>query len=318
MFAGLAEIIRMDSPNRTDLLKNIKPGGKYDGIVGVYRDNITSNGVGVLFDSEIISALAEAGVKWIGHNGAGYDQIDVSACISKGIKVSNTPGVVNDGTATTALYLIISTLRQFSKAERNLRKGMWGFGVDSGRSFDLTGKTLAILGMGGIGKRLAELVQAFPMRVIYHNRRPAEGAPSWAEYYPKERLAEFLKEADVLAISVPLRPETVGLVGEEMIRGLKKGTIIVNTARGKVIDEDAMIRALEDGHLGAVGLDVYPNEPEVNPRLLEFDNVTLLPHMGTETKDSQKKMELRALGNIRDFLVHGSGKDLIPEMRPVL
>jgi glyoxylate reductase len=254
-----------------------------------------------------------------------------------GIKVSNTPGAVDDATATTALYLIISTLRQYSKAERNLRSGVWKSGLNSGRAFDITGKTLAILGMGGIGTRIAELARAFPMRVIYHNRRPAEGAPSWAEYYPKERFAEFLKEADVLAVSIPLRPETEGFVGEEMIRGLKKGAIIVNTARGKVIDEDATIRALEDDHvcppailfvhlptclphsqLGAVGLDVYPNEPEVNPRLLAFDNVTLLPHMGTETKDSQKKMELRALGNLKDFLVHGSGKDLVLEMRPRL
>ena len=166
-----------------------------------------------------------------------------------GIKVSNTPGAVDDATATTALYLIISTFRQYSKAERNLRKGVWKTGLDSGRAFDITDKTLAILGMGGIGTRIAELARAFPMRVIYHNRRPAEGAPPWAEYYPKERLGEFLKEADVLAVSVPLRQETEGLVGEEMIRGLKKGAIVVNTARGKVIDEDAMIRALEDDHV---------------------------------------------------------------------
>ena len=166
-----------------------------------------------------------------------------------GIKVSNTPGAVDDATATTALYLIISTLRQFSKAERNLREGAWKYGLSSGRAFDLTGKTLAILGMGGVGTRIAELVHAFPMRVIYHNRGPAGGAPAWTEYYPKEKLAEFLKEADVLAVSVPLRRETEGLVGEAMIRGLKKGAIIVNVARGKVIDEDSIIKALEDGHV---------------------------------------------------------------------
>ena len=166
-----------------------------------------------------------------------------------GIKVSNTPGAVDDATATTALYLIISTLRQFSKAERNLREGAWKYGLSSGRAFDLTDKTLAILGMGGVGTRIAELVHAFPMRVIYHNRGPAGGAPAWTEYYPKEKLAEFLKEADVLAVSVPLRRETEGLVGEAMIRGLKKGAIIVNVARGKVIDEDSIIKALEDGHV---------------------------------------------------------------------
>lgn len=163
--------------------------------------------------------------------------------------MSNTPGAVDDATATTALYLIISALRQFSKAERDLRKGEWKYSLNPGQAFDLTDKTLAVLGMGGIGTRIAELAHAFPMRVIYHNRRPAEGAPSWTQYYPKERLAEFLKEADVLAVSVPLRPETEGLVGEEVIRGLKKGAFIVNTARGKVIDEDAVIRALEAGHV---------------------------------------------------------------------
>ena len=254
----------MDSPDRADFLKNLQPGGKYAGIIGVYRHNISADRIGI-FDSEIISALAETGLKWIAHGGAGYDQIDIPACLSKsesififrfigvifvlGIKVSNTPGAVDDATATTALYLIISTLRQFSKAERNLRKGAWKSGLDSGRAFDVTGKTLAILGMGGIGTRIAELAHGFPMRVIYHNRKPAEGAPAWAEYYPKEKFAEFLKEAHVLAVSVPLARETEGLVGETMIRGLKKGAIIINTARGKVIDEDAMIRALEDGHV---------------------------------------------------------------------
>ena len=166
-----------------------------------------------------------------------------------GIKVSNTPGAVDDATATTGLYLILSALRQFSKAERNVRKGVWKSGLDPGRASDLTGKTLAILGMGGVGTRIAELVHSFPMRVIYHNRRPAQGAPAWTEYYPKEKLAAFLKEADVLAVSVPLTQETSGLVGEAMIRGLKRGAIIVNIARGKVIDEEATIKALEDGHV---------------------------------------------------------------------
>lgn len=166
-----------------------------------------------------------------------------------GIKVSNTPGAVDDATATTALYLIISTLRQFSKAERNLREGVWKSGLNPGGAFDLTDKTLAILGMGGVGTRIAELARAFPMRVIYHNRRPAEGAPAWTEYYPKESLGEFLEEADVLVVSLPLKPETECIVGEAMIRGLKKGAVIVNIARGKVIDEEAMIQALKDGHV---------------------------------------------------------------------
>jgi lactate dehydrogenase-like 2-hydroxyacid dehydrogenase len=135
-------------------------------------------------------------------------------------------------------------------------------------------------------------------------------------------------------LHVPLRDETVHLVGENEIRAMKKGSVIVNTARGKVIDEEAMIRALADGHvrqivfsflllllnlrpeqLSSVGLDVYPNEPVVNPRLLEFPQNVLLPHMGTENQDSQRHMEVRALTNLRDFLRNGQGNDLVPELR---
>lgn len=169
--------------------------------------------------------------------------------IFAGICVSNTPGAVDDATATTALYLIISALRQYSKAERDVRNGLWKSQLSSGDAHDLTGRTLAILGLGGIGYRLAELAHAFPMRIIYHNRNRVTDAPAWCEYYGKERLNEFLREADVLSVHAPLRPDTEGLVGEKMIRGLKKGSIIVNTARGKVIDEAALIRALEDNHV---------------------------------------------------------------------
>lgn len=170
------------------------------------------------------------------------------------------------------------------------------------------------------------------MRVIYHSRNKVLNAPEWCEYF--ENVEEMLAQADALSVHVPLRAETASLVGDKWIRALKKGAIIINTARGKVIDEDAMIRALEDGHvidirlyflsmvlryfcmqLGSVGLDVYPNEPEVNPRLLEFSHVVLLPHMGTETEDSRRNMEIRALGNLKDFLVKGEGTDLVCELK---
>lgn len=169
-----------------------------------------------------------------------------------GITVSNTPGAVDDATATTALYLMISALRQYAKAERDVRAGLWKSQLKSGNAHDATGRTLAILGLGGIGFRLAELAHAFPMRIIYHNRRKVEGAPDWCEYFPSDKLDEFLAQADVLSVHVPLRKETEGFVSEAMIRKLKKGAIIVNTARGKVIDEDAMIRALADGHVRMV------------------------------------------------------------------
>jgi glyoxylate reductase len=133
--------------------------------------------------------------------------------------------------------------------ERDVRAGLWKANHKAGNAHDATGKTVAILGLGGIGLRYAELVHAFPMRVVYHNRNKSSTAPEWCEYFGADRLDEMLAMADVLSVHVPLRKETEGLVGEDMIRKLKKGAIIVNTARGKVIDEDAMIRALEDGHV---------------------------------------------------------------------
>ncbi|KIK09206.1 hypothetical protein K443DRAFT_671690 [Laccaria amethystina LaAM-08-1] len=311
LLGGIAEIIYVDAPDRASFLADCKPEGKYGGAVGIYRENESAKEIGV-FDKELIDGLPSK-VKWIAHNGAGYDPVDVHACIARGIYLSNTPGAVDDATATTALYLIISTLRQFAVAERSLRALKWKPSGLNTKAHDVSGRTLAILGLGGIGSRLAELVQSFPMRVIYHSRRKVADAPAYCEYF--EDVDEMLKQTDVLSVHVPLRKETVGLVGEQMIRTLKPGAIIINTARGKVIDEEALIRALEDGHLSAAGLDVFPNEPDVNPRLLEFPQVTLLPHMGTENQDTQRKMEVRALTNLRDFLTTGQGKDLVIEWK---
>jgi glyoxylate reductase len=159
--------------------------------------------------------------------------------------VSNTPGAVDDGTATTALYLIISSLRQFARAEKNLAGGDWKRGLTP--AHDPSSRTLGILGFGGIGLRTAELTRGFPMRVVYHSRKRAVNEPEWAKYYADFK--EFLEATDILSIHVPLNNETCGLVGEREIRTLRKGSVIINTARGKILDEDALIRALGDGHV---------------------------------------------------------------------
>jgi glyoxylate reductase len=341
---------KLSSPTRADFFEDLR--GSLSDIVGIYRRNESSWKIGQ-FDAELITKLPSS-VKWIAHNGAGYDQIDVNACkargpsrrfsftrgllnskhvASSGIIVSNTPGAVNDATATTALYLIIAACRQFTFAERNLMDGNWKNGIAA--SHDPSSRTLGILGLGGIGLRTAELAHAFPMRVVYHSRKPAPNAPDWAAYCPT--MEEFLDKTDVLSIHIPLNEQTINIIGEKEIRMMKQGSIIVNTARGKVLDEDALIRALQDGHvrltlcafyfiqflpcyffvtkLYAAGLDVYPNEPNVNPILMSLPNVTLLPHVGTTSIESQHGMEVRALENLSAFLQGGQGKDIVPEMR---
>ncbi|PCH36643.1 hypothetical protein WOLCODRAFT_167046 [Wolfiporia cocos MD-104 SS10] len=314
LFKGIADVKTVhDSTSRSDFVASLQPGGALEGAIGLYR-RTDSPGPLRYFDKQLIDALPPS-VKWIASFGAGYDQVDVAACKERGIRVSNTPNMVDDATATTALYLLISALRCFSKAERDIRAGAWKSQHWPGPAHDVTGRTIAILGLGGIGLRFAELVHAFPMRVLYHSRRRVAHAPEWCEYYGPDRLDEMLAQADVLSVHVPLTEQTASIVDEKMIRKLKRGAVIVNTARGGVIDEDAMMKALEDGHLSAVGLDVFCNEPNINPRWFSLPNATLLPHVGTATSDTRKKMELRALENLRDFITTGMGNDLVFEFK---
>ncbi|KAJ7582875.1 D-isomer specific 2-hydroxyacid dehydrogenase [Mycena floridula] len=304
----LAEVIPMECSTREELFQAFAPNGKYSDIVGLYHEH-TSRSVTGDINKEFIDALPSS-LKWIGHKGAGYDDVDVKACKARGISVSNTPGAVDEATATTALYLLISTMRNFALCETSLRANKFK-PVIEGSSRDLSGKTIGILGLGGIGMALASMVRPFPMRVLYHSRKKVETAPDYCEYFPV--LEDMLKEIDVLSIHVPLNPQTTGMVGDKVIRMMKPGSIIINTARGKVIDEPAVIKALKDGHLASVGLDVYPDEPHVNPELLEFPHITLLPHVGTENRDARCKMEVVALTNLRDFIQGKVGKNLVPE-----
>ncbi|KAH9834193.1 D-isomer specific 2-hydroxyacid dehydrogenase [Rhodofomes roseus] len=314
LFEGIAEVLLLDhTANRDDFIRALQPGGQLEGAVGLFERNQSIGRIG-RFDKELISKLPLT-IKWIAHMGAGYDKVDVFACKERGIGVSNTPGAVDDATATTTLYLLISALRSFSAAERSLRAGNWKKSHSAVNAHDLTGRTVAILGLGGIGLRFAQLVHAFPMRVLYHNRRKVAGAPEWCEYYDKDHLDDMLAQADVLSIHVPFTEETRNIVDERMIRKLKKGAVIINTARGQVVDEEAMMQALKDGHLSAVGLDVFYNEPNIDPRWYDVPNAVLLPHVGTATADTAKQMELRALANLRDFVLTGKGTDLVPELQ---
>ncbi|CCM04643.1 uncharacterized protein FIBRA_06827 [Fibroporia radiculosa] len=313
MFSGIAEIIFLDCSSRQELLMALQSGKEYDGICGIVRHWNAASITGP-FDEEFIESLPRS-VKYISSMNSGYDMIDIQACKRRDILVSNTPGVGDDATATVALYLIISTLRRLSEGERSVHSGLWRPPNITHNAHDLTGRTLAIIGLGGIGMRLAELAHAFPMRVLYHNRHRAARAPKYCEFFDAAHIDEMLAMADVLSIHVPLDDHTEGLIDEKMIRKLKTGAVVINTSRGRVIDEAAMIRALEDGHLSAVGLDVYPDEPKVNPRLLDFSNATLLPHLGGVSAETQMQQESQALSNLKEFLSTGTARDLLPELR---
>lgn len=302
--AADAEIVPFTSQSREEFLNDLK--GKYSDIVAIYRHNDSANSIGV-FDPEIINALPSS-VKYICHNGAGYDQIDLPSSTARGIEVSHTPGAVDDATATTAMFLILSSLRQYWKAETNARSGKWKQGLSP--AHDPEGKTIGIIGMGGIGSVVGKRCLAFGMKVIYHNRNPISPAPDFECEYVANR-DELLKRSDIVSLNLPLNDKTKGSFGKAEFEKMKDGSILINTARGGVVDQEALIEALTNGKLYSAGLDVFPNEPDIDQRLVEMNHITLLPHMGTEARGTQRKMECQALKNIASAL---QGKGLINQV----
>jgi len=308
----IAEIVYLESTSREEFFKDLAPGGKYSDVVAIFHEGSSGKAVGPT-NAEMIEHFPPS-VKWIAHKGAGYDGFDTDALVKKGIKLSNTPYAVDEATATTAVYLLIGAVRRFSFCEAHLRAGGFGLPKTIERdAHDLSNLTIGVLGMGSIGLSFVNYIRGFGMKMLYHNRSPSKLAPKDIEYVPD--LYELLKQVDVLSIHVPLGPATMKLIGEKEIRTMKKGSIIINTARGKVIDEEAMIKALDDGHLASVGLDVFATEPLPDPRLVAMPQTTLLPHVGTENQDARRKMEVRAITNIRDFLNGGVGENLVAECK---
>ncbi|WWC64962.1 uncharacterized protein I303_107576 [Kwoniella dejecticola CBS 10117] len=311
LLGGIADVVSMESSSREELFKDFASGGRYSDVVAIYHEHLSDKITGHP-DTDFMNALPSS-CKWFAHKGAGYDSVDVHTAKSRGIGVSNTPGAVDEATATTAVFLLIATMRRFSQCEAVLRAG--GFvakGVEESAR-DLSGKTVGILGMGGIGLQMANYIRPFGCNLVYHNRKPNALAPPDVKYIAD--LYDMLGQVDVLMVSIPLSEKTRGFIGEKEIRAMKKGSIIVNTARGPVIDEEAMIKALQDGHLGSVGLDVFVKEPEVDQRLRDMPHVTLLPHVGTENQDARRKMEVTALTNIKEYLTNGVGPNLVPECK---
>ncbi|UKZ81367.1 hypothetical protein TrVFT333_009139 [Trichoderma virens FT-333] len=308
--ADIADVIQPKATNRAEFIAECQSGA-LDGVSVTYRTFDSVNVTGKI-DSELLDALPKS-IKFLCHNGAGYDQIDIPACTAHDVRVSNTPTAVDDATADVNIWLIIGALRNLQIGINALRAGKWRGSPPPALGHDPQGKILGILGMGGIGRNVAVKARAFGMRVRYYNRsRLSPELEEGAEYVSFETL---LKESDVLSLNLPLNPNTRHTIAAPQFALMKPGIVIVNTARGAVMDEAALVDALASGQVSSVGLDVYENEPEIHPGLLANPNVLLVPHMGTWTQETQQKMEEWAIDNVRLAVKEGKLKSIVPEQK---
>ena len=228
----------------------------------------------------------------------GYNNISVEAATKKGIIITNTPGVLTDATADLAWSLLFSVSRRVVESDKYTREGKfkgWGPMLFLGR--DITGKTLGVIGIGRIGANFAKKSKGFEMRILYNDIKPDEEfeKETGASYVDKETL---LKESDFISVHVPLLPSTRHLIGEKEFKLMKKTAVLINTSRGPVVDEKALVKALKQGEIWGAGLDVFENEPLLEPGLAELDNVVIVPHIASATIETRTNMGLIAVRNI--------------------
>jgi glyoxylate reductase len=268
-----------------------------DGLVCLLTDRI---------DAGVLSAGSRLRV--VGNVAVGVDNIDLRAARDAGVAVCNTPGVLDETTADLAFALMLAAARLMSDAEVDLRAGRWpGWALDQYVGHDVHGATLGLVGYGRIGRAVARRATGFDMRVLHHTRHPT-GVVGWIE-----RLDDLLAASDFVSLHVPLTEGTRQLIGARELRLMKPTAVLVNTARGPVVDEAALAEALERGKLFAAGLDVYEREPQVHPRLLAAPRAVLLPHIGSATVATRTRMAWLAADGVRAVLA-GERPDNLVEL----
>ena len=265
------------------------------------------------------SLLAQAGdrLKLVANYGAGFDHIDVATARQRGVLVTNTPGVLTDDTADMTMALILAVPRRLKEGAAKMQAGEWdGWSPLGMIGHRVTGKRLGIVGMGRIGQAVARRAKAFGMQIHYHNRRRLHAdIQDGLEATYWESLDQMLARTDVISVNCPHTPATYHLLSARRLKLLKPTAYIVNTARGEIVDENALIRMLKAGEIAGAGLDVFENEAAVSPELRDLPNVMLLPHMGSATMEGRLEMGEKVLINIKTFADgHRPPDQVLPSM----
>lgn len=253
-------------------------------------------------DDEVLDA-AGPDLRVVANVAVGYNNIDVAACARRGVIVCNTPGVLTDATADLAMALILMVTRRLGEGERLIRAGEpWRWSMFMMLGTGLRGRRLGIVGMGQIGTALARRARAFGMSIAYSNRNAVDAATVAELQAVRLGLDELLATSDIVSLHCPYTPETHHLISAPRLRSMQPSAYLVNTARGPVVDEAALVAALEQGEIAGAALDVFEREPEVHPGLLDRQDVVLIPHLGSATVETRDAMSLLAARNVVEVL----------------
>ena len=261
------------------------------------------------FDAETINKLSDK-VKIISNFAVGFGNIDIKAAMNKNIIVTNTPDVLTDATAEIAILILLGAARRATEGRKWVDKKNWTWSADFLIGKQLTDSRLGILGMGRIGQALAERAKSFGMKIHYHNRKKLPPNLEKGAIY-HESLKSLILVSDFFSINCPTTEETKKIINEETLSYFLNGAVIINSARGDMIDDEAMINALKSGKVFALGLDVYNGEPDIHPQYLKLDNVFILPHLGSATEKTRFAMADLAISNIEEYFKTGKCKNTV-------
>jgi glyoxylate reductase len=275
-------------PTRDELIENCRDK---DALVCLLTERVDA---GVLAHMPSVKIVANVAV--------GFDNLDVAAGTAAGVVMTNTPGVLDDTTADLAFALIMATARRLVEGDRLMRSGGWGgWGIMQLLGHDVHHATLGIVGFGRIGRGVARRARGFSMNVVYHDGIRATPEVENELGVRFVDLKELLGSADIITLHVPLLAETRHLIDAAALKSMKRTAVLINTSRGPVVDESALVQALREGTIAGAGLDVYENEPRLTPGLVELENVVLLPHIGSASYDTRGKMAEIAARNVISF-----------------